>query len=354
MISVPIPIANSHGYESIPRNKDLKLTIPHFCNYPSRVAIIDWQGECFVCICEIWLPISVGNIDNFDRLDQIWSSDVARLLQKDIMQDRAFTHCAVDRCGILDEDKIEPRYQVSINIDESCNLKCPSCRKDSIMITDGPDYELKLKRAHHIVNLLENFDQDCRIIMCGNGDPLASAIMRPLIQTWRPKSNHTIRLFTNGLLLEKQLEGNPILESIHEFMISIDAGSQEVYERVRLGGLWSQLIRNFDWLKANLKYPRQQTNIQFVLQKENFEDLMNFCDLIIKYDFSATVTYLENWATWDNFQEQDVIGNINHADHPRAMRVLSQAIDRYHGGQIKFGSKLLQVTGHTPTARSSI
>lgn len=351
---ITIPINNSHGYETIPRNKDLDLKISHSCNLPSRVSVIDWQGECFICICELWLPISVGKIDDFFRLDQIWTNDSARFLQKDIMQDRKFTHCAVDRCGILERDKIVDRYEVSINIDESCNLKCPSCRKDSIMITEGPEYEVKHKRAHHIVGLLEDFDQPLRIIMTGNGDPLASAIMRPLIQTWRPRSNHTIRLFTNGLLLEKQLDDNPILESIDQFMISIDAGSQEVYEKVRLGGSWSQLIRNFDWLRANVDFSRQRIDIQFVLQKENFRDLFNFCELMVRYDFFGTVTYLENWDTWLRFAEQDVIGNTTHPDHALAKDLLSRAIDQYHGRHIQFGSKLLQITGRHPATRSTI
>jgi MoaA/NifB/PqqE/SkfB family radical SAM enzyme len=288
----------------------------------------------------------VGNIDQFTRLEDIWNNDISRALQKDIMQDRKFTHCAVDRCGVLDYNITVPTHQLSINIDESCNLKCPSCRKNSIMITEGDEYQTKLTRAHHIVDLLEKFDQPCHIIMTGNGDPLASAIMRPLIHSWRPKANHTIRLFTNGLLLEKQLEGNDIMQHITEYMISIDAGSKEVYEKVRLGGSWDQLIRNFNWLKRQLSDSKKQTKIQFVLQKDNFLDLENFCELMVAYNFTASVTYLEDWGTWSQFSEHDVIGNTKHPDHVMAMHLLSRAIEKYHGDHVWFGSKLQQVVGY--------
>jgi sulfatase maturation enzyme AslB (radical SAM superfamily) len=335
-----VPEQNLHHYKIIPRNGELKLNIVNRCDYPSKTLLIDHKGDCFVCPCETWLPVSVGCIDNFDQLEQVWSNPSAKYLQEDIQKNKLFTHCAVDRCGILDRNLPQEKYLVSINIDESCNLRCPSCRKDSFMISDGPVYETKLQRAKHIVNLLENFDQPCHIIMTGNGDPLASAIMRPLIHNYRPRANHSVRLFTNGLLMEKQLDGNEFLNSVTEFMISIDAGSQEVYEKVRLGGSWKQLIKNFDWLKAHTDKRKIQVIINFVLQRDNFQDLNNFCDLVIKYGWEGNISYLEDWGTWANFSEHDVIGNRLHALHKPAMQALKECFETYHP-RIFFGSKLM-------------
>jgi len=335
---INIPQNNRHHYEIIPRNKDLGLTISNRCEHPARTLLIDWKGDCFLCPCEMWLPVSVGKIDEFSSLDQVWSNDSAKYLQDDIINKKLFTHCAVDRCGVKDYNIVQEKYLVSINIDESCNLKCPSCRKDQIMITSGPEYEKKLKQVNHVVDMLEKFDQPCHIIMTGNGDPLASSIMRPLLHRYHPRHNHTIRLFTNGLLLEKQLDNNPILQHITEYMISIDAGSQDVYEKVRLGGSWDQLVKNFDWLKRTIN-DEVRVMVMFVLQKDNYKDIDNFCEFVIKYGFVATVTYLEDWGTWANFAEHDVIGNKLHSLHHNAIEQLRLSYDKYHR-QVHFGSKL--------------
>ena len=72
-----IPIDNQHSYRSIPRNQDLKLKITNRCNWPSRTLVIDHAGNCFVCQCEAWLPVSVGNITDFDTLEAVWQSPTA-------------------------------------------------------------------------------------------------------------------------------------------------------------------------------------------------------------------------------------------------------------------------------------
>lgn len=335
-----IPIENQHAYHSIPRNRDLKHQISYHCNAPSRVLVVDWKGDCFVCSCEAWLPVSVGKIDQFQRLEHVWQSDGAQQLQSNIYQGQ-FTHCAVDRCGVLDSDILFDQYLVSINIDESCNLQCPSCRSEPVMVTSGPAFDLKLTQVNHMVDLLEEFDQPCRVVMSGNGDPLASAIMRPLIHRWRPRPNHSIRLFTNGLLLKKQLADSPVRAHVAEYFISIDAGSAPVYERVRLGGSWDRLLENFDWLREQVAQKPARVLLILVVQRENYQDVNNFCQLVNHYGFTGSITYLEDWGTWSDFPNQDVIGNQQHPEHEAAVQALRQAYQMFKNSPISFGSKLL-------------
>jgi len=333
-----IPIANQHAYHSIPRNADLKLKIDNHCNAPSRQLVIDWKGDCFVCGCEAWLPISIGQISDFNSLSGVWDSDPARALQADI-DSGAYTHCAVDRCGVVHASKIDNTHVVSINVDESCNLRCPSCRPNAIMISSGAEYDRKLAQVQHIRRLLEEFTEPCHIVMSGNGDPLASAIMRPLIREFRPGPNQTIRLFTNGLLLKKQLDDSPILDHITQYFISIDAGSAPVYECVRLGGQWSQLIANLTWLQATAKRTGAEVLLKFVLQQDNYRDMQNFCQLCVDMGFSGVINRLEDWGTWTDYTEHDVIGNARHADHSAAMQYLSNTYNKY-AGRIQFNPSL--------------
>jgi len=336
-----IPIANQHSYLSIPRNKDLKLAIPYRCNAPSRQLVIDWKGDCFVCSCEAWLPVSVGQISNFDSLDSVWNSSTALALQADI-DSGAYTHCAVDRCGVLYNNIIQDPYLISINVDESCNLRCPSCRRDNIMLSSGPEYERKLAEVNHIVDLLEQFEKPAHIVMSGNGDPLASAIMRPLIHRFRPRNNQTIRLFTNGLLMKKQLADSTIIDHVTQYFISIDAGSKEVYERVRLGGKWEQLIDNLKFLQPVASSNRAEVLLKFVLQKDNYHDMRNFAELCIAMGFQGVINRLEDWGTWDAFQSEDVIGNALHPDHTQAVAQLKNVYKEYCN-KIQFNSSLVEL-----------
>lgn len=355
-MKVVIPIENQLSYNSIPRNKDLKLDIKNSCNVPSRVLVVDRRGNCFVCSCEAWLPISVGQIQDFTTLEQVWNSPVAKFLQDDVAQ-KKFTHCAVDRCGILIKDqKIinysptatdpDDYFNISINIDDSCNLTCPSCRTSKIMITQGQEYEQRLSQVYHMVNLLENFEHPCHITMTGNGDPLASAIMRPLIHNYRPKNNHTIRLFTNGLLLKKQLSDSSILKSITQYFISIDAGSKPVYEIVRQGGRWNNLLENLDWLKEIKKQTNATVLLKFVLQKDNWHDMENFADLCESHGFNGVINRLEDWGTWKDFAKHDVIGNALNPDHASAMQALKHVYRRV-STQLQFNSSLAQLAKET-------
>jgi pyruvate-formate lyase-activating enzyme len=340
-IKLVIPIENELSYNSIPRNKNLNLDIKNHCNAPSRQLVIDWKGDCFVCGCEAWLPISVGQILNFTSLAQVWDSPGARALQADI-DSRAYTHCAVDRCGVIYSSKIDKTHVVSINVDESCNLRCPSCRPNAIMIGSGEEYDRKLVQVQHIRKLLEEFTEPCLIVMSGNGDPLASAIMRPLIRRFQPGPNQTIRLFTNGLLLKKQLDDSPILNHITQYFISIDAGSADVYERVRLGGQWSQLIDNLNWLQDTANRTGAKVLLKFVLQQDNYQDLQNFCRLCVDMEFSGIINRLEDWGTWANYAEHDVVGNTNHKNHSEAMHFLGAAYSEY-AGRIQFNPSLIEL-----------
>jgi molybdenum cofactor biosynthesis enzyme MoaA len=340
MAQIIIPIANQKAYYSIPRNRALGHVIHHHCDKPARSLVIDWKGDCFICSCEAWLPIPVGHIMQFERLEDIWLSPVAQQLQATIT-DRTYAECAVDRCGILDGDILQDYYTVSINIDESCNLSCASCRSEPIMLSSGPDYEDKLAWSRHIVRLLTASDLPMKIIMSGNGDPLASSIMRPIVHEFEPKLNQTVRLYTNGLLLEKQLTDNIMIGNITEYFISVDAGSPDIYEQVRRGGSWPHLMRNFDFLQPVAERLGAHVLLLFVLQQANYQDMENFILLCIRYGFRGWINRVEDWGTWgSDFAAHDVIGNTAHELHEPTVENLRSVYQRYAGTQIRFESSL--------------
>jgi organic radical activating enzyme len=281
----------------MPRGKKHSSTIENSCNAPYRNIVIDYNSNCLICRCDGWLPIPVGQVQDFDTVEEVLSSPVAKILQKDI-DDKKFTWCAVNHCGIINGNVIDNIYHLQINIDESCNLWCPSCRRQQIMHINGPEFEKKHQDFKKILQWLDRFQEKILITLSGNGDPLASLIVRPMFHDFRPKSTHKLLLKTNGLLIKKQLSKSDIFHNIVNFSISVDAGTEDVYHKIRRGGKWSSLIENLDFLAENNK--SKITTLNYAIQNSNFRDIENFVALCERYDFSGVVHELDDWSTWNS------------------------------------------------------
>tara|TARA_R110001592_G_scaffold63685_3_gene195345 strand:- start:8121 stop:9170 length:1050 start_codon:yes stop_codon:yes gene_type:complete len=313
------------------RNKDLQHPISNSCTIPHRSLNITTKGECFIDNCEMHLPFVICNVMDLHELDDVWNNPLALELQKDV-EDKKFTWCAVEHCRIMDHDlhhidkKGQEFYSIYVNVDESCNLSCPSCRTDMILHTQGDNYERQLEYAKKTIDLLKKFNSRAHITLTGNGDPLASNIMRPFVTNWVPKENHTITLFTNGLLMSKQLPDSKILPNISEFKISIDAGSKDVYEIVRRPGKFEKLIENLDWMHEN-KPAGADVHFRFVCQKANAHDVVNFVELTNKYDAQCSISRLDDWGTFDNFAEEDVVDQLDHPLRPEFLNQIRQVVD---------------------------
>lgn len=295
-----------------------KTNIVHSCNYAEKVLSIDNQANCFLCTCDAWLPVSVGNIMDFDTLQSVWQSERANSLKEDL-DNKKFTYCSVDYCGIRDNNMHMPKSWIGINIDESCNLRCPSCRSSPINFTSGDIYENKLRWSNHISRLLSEYEEPCTINMSGNGDPFASMIYRPLILKTKPLPNHEYRFMTNGLLLKKLLPKTSIFPVIHEYNISVDAGNKQTYEKVRLGGKWEILTDNIKWLTENVD---QRIYINFVVQKDNWQSLLDFEQWISGLGINGRLTRLEDWATFD-FTKNNVLDE-KHPEYHDCMNTLKK------------------------------
>jgi pyruvate-formate lyase-activating enzyme len=309
--------AYDYVMQTYPRGKDYTRPITNTCNRPSRAVTIDMYTNCMLCVCDGWLPNTVGEITDFERLEDIWNNPIAKIIQEDVGA-KKFTWCAVDHCGIKFQNNIEPMYQLVFGIDDSCNLHCPSCRRDQRMHTTGPLFDKKLNAVKHTVKLLEAFEPKIHIVLACSGDPLASHIYRPLIHSYKSKPSQTFTLFTNGLLLKKQLEKASILDSITRYWISIDAGSAEVYSQVRYGGDWKILMDNLEFL-ANNKRPNVNVSLFYVLQKKNYRDVFNFAKLCEQFGFHGHISQLDDWGTWNaqptNTPDIWTIKNGIYADH---------------------------------------
>jgi hypothetical protein len=130
--------------KSMPRGGQISGNIENSCNQPFKSVVIDRDSNCFICSCHGWLPVPVGKVQDFNCLEDIWQSPLAQIIQQDIAN-KKFTWCAVEHCGIVRHNIVKQSYSLGIDIDDSCNLRCPSCRREQIMHDlDSPESKSKL------------------------------------------------------------------------------------------------------------------------------------------------------------------------------------------------------------------
>jgi MoaA/NifB/PqqE/SkfB family radical SAM enzyme len=289
---------------------------------------------------------------DFETLEAVWQSPKAQEIQADI-QDKKFTWCAVEHCGIIRHHIELDRATLAINVDDSCNLSCASCRREKIMVDSGPDFERRQQALRHILGWLEKYNEPINITLGGNGDPLASSVIRPLFHEYVPKANQLFVLHTNGLLLRKQLANSALLPQVGAVLLSVDAGTANTYEKIRRGGSWPVLINNLEFLReAGLN---RSTTLKFCLQAGNWHELEQFVDLCQHYGFTAHIHQLDDWGTWSNimpaypdawtlrngtFIDHNVL-DPDHKDHARCVQVLRRLHCDYKPPQVFIDGYLL-------------
>lgn len=330
---------------SMPRGKGYPHEITNTCNVPTRAVSVDFALNCLICFCDGWLPIPVGSVLDFPSLESVWQSTAAQEIQKDI-QDKKFTWCAVEHCGIVRHNIMLDRATLAINVDDSCNLACASCRREKIMVDSGPNFERKIKALRHILGWLEQYNDPINITLGGNGDPLASHVIRPLFHEYVPKTNQQFVLHTNGLLLRKQLTDSALLPQVGAVLLSVDAATADTYHKIRRGGSWSVLIDNLDFLQTvGLS---KATTLKFCLQAGNWHELERFVELCNHYGFTAHIHQLDDWGTWSDimpvnpdawtiqngiFTDHNVL-DAHHKDHSSCMKILQQLHQQHRPPQV--------------------
>jgi pyruvate-formate lyase-activating enzyme len=227
---------------------------------------------------------------------------------------------------------------INFTFDRSCNLKCPSCRLDTIM--EKPDEVREIDKIIDFIN--SGYSKDCRrIVITGSGDPFASKSFRRFMFNFDPTqwpNLKTVYLVTNGKLFNKK--NWDMMKSIQPYIteveVSIDAGTKDTYEnKTRLGGDWDILIENLKFISTinTIKSLR----ISFIVQKDNYKEMSLCADLIynifkeriqdIKSNKKTTL-FFGRIAKWTHMTDRDMekkdVSEPSHPNHSDFIRHLKQ------------------------------
>ena len=288
--------------------KDLK--IKKRCPRPFDTILIDRMGSCYACECTSWLPQSIGNLQ-IKALDEIIGSDVQRHLQGSIA-DGTYRYCNEHQCSHIKSNVVldvrpERIQHLRLAIDDSCNLRCPSCRKGLIFHKEGSAYRLGIKLADKINDWLHNFQHPIQVHIGSDGDPFASHVYRHFMEQTPVRDNIEYSILTNGLMFKEFYNTVPhVINNLQELGVSIDGASRETYEKLRLGGKWEKIIEGLECMAVLKKKKDFRFNFHFVVQQDNWHELEAMLDLGHRYGVDRVYfNKIEDWNTGIDFKLQN-------------------------------------------------
>jgi MoaA/NifB/PqqE/SkfB family radical SAM enzyme len=317
-----------------------------FCTYPFEMLETTPNGDVYVC-CPSWLPVPIGNVEQ-QSAEEIWNSPIAQELRGSIL-DGSYRYCSKMHCSRISNgwlptiDSPEamewmgkpagaplagPR-QVILSHDQSCNLACPSCRKDFILANKEQQESLDRVMDRFVMPVLQGADS---VRITGSGDPFASNHFRRVIKAINRDDfpRLSIDLHTNGQLWNERAWVELGLSSlVREAEISIDAASPATYAVIRRGGDFNRLLDNLGFVKKLRESGEiKLLAVSFVVQSGNFHEMPDFVRLGERFGADLIVfNMIRNWGTYSREEFQShFIGAKTHPDHAAFLDVLRSPV----------------------------
>lgn len=287
------------------------------CRNPFEHVRITSAGEYTYCYCADHAQVQMGKIQCLS-MDDYQRSSLLRIVRLSVING-TYVFCDPNYCSILrkclDKGRHERDYRYSvlrietlplvtdINIDESCNLYCASCRKERFFCRNVQKQRLTEMVKEQVLPKSEI------LFIAGNGEVFASDYYRQILYAEQYKRLKGIIVLSNGNICRKEIwEHITRLVNGNVFVsFSIDAATQETYQKLRRGGDFRRVEEHICYL-AQLKEAGKIKKIalNFVIQKENYQELEEF--VLWGMDLGAdyfNFTFLENWGLWTEEEFRD-------------------------------------------------
>ena len=285
------------------------LGIQTICSKPFDTVLIDKTGSCYACECTAWLPQSIGNLQ-LQSLEQILNSDMRQHLQESV-SDGTYRYCNEHQCPYVKDMRPYRKTtndieHIRLGIDDSCNLRCPSCRKGMIFHKEGSAFKLGIRLADRINEWLYNYSNPIKVHIGSDGDPFASHVYRHFMERTPPRDNIKYSLLTNGLMFKEFHERVPcVINNMDDLGVSIDGASAETYEKLRLGGKWDKIMDALDFISVLKQEHNFQFSLHMVVQQENWHEMESMLDLAHRHNADRVYfNKIEDWNTDIDFDSQ--------------------------------------------------
>lgn len=286
-------------------------------------------GELYVC-CPDFLPVSLGSM-RFEPFMSCWNSYAARIVRLSVLNG-TFAFCSRQYCDLFEFEKegekpfrpelpyerLCPEYPATLmaGIDYSCNLKCPSCRKEVCTARREEREEMNRQAEDLLEHVIPYVG---RLWMAGSGEVFFSRVYREMLGDRRCRKRESISILSNGTLFDEK-RWNWIKEAYAcvEVVISMDGIRDATIEKLRRGADARKLKANLEFL-GNLRKNNQirKLFLSCVLQAENVAELyelLEYCRAVgvdkvqfLKLKDNGIYTDNENFSKMSLFDREDCL-----------------------------------------------
>ncbi|MBI5558961.1 MAG: radical SAM protein [Deltaproteobacteria bacterium] len=168
---------------------------------------------------------------------------------------------------------------ITINVDTSsaCNLSCKMCFRSQDYYEEKQRIFLTTATLH---KLYDQFQPKILIFGGITAEPLMNKEIGELVAIAHSHKSRTI-MSTNGQLMSEEKAYTLIRNGINLVKFSVDAATPATYQKIR-GSDFDHLvgnIRRFIAIQKELKISRQLARLDFVIQKDNLDDIIPFLKL---------------------------------------------------------------------------
>ncbi|HXH18357.1 MAG TPA: radical SAM protein [Chitinophagales bacterium] len=281
-----------------------------YCKIPFERVYVDDEGDVWPACCPVWVDFPFGNIFK-QTWDEIWYGESATKF-RDSIYDGSLRYCDWNWCPHIADAQAgiqnphvfpyenrppkrteRPPIHVNMNYDQTCNLKCPTCRNDFIHFRGEQLKKVQYIQEYVEMHILPTVES---LALTGVGEPFMSRVFRNFLMNFDSKKYphiKTIHFHTNGQLFDEKMYDK--MKGLHHLRlsadISIDAATPDVYSKVRPPGSWERLMKNLQFIKKldNLVL----LGISMVVQQENYRQMLPFIELGESLVYKNRETFVE-------------------------------------------------------------
>ncbi|MBF0479363.1 MAG: radical SAM protein [Candidatus Omnitrophica bacterium] len=228
-------------------------------------------------------------------------------------------------------------FPLCVEVESSyyCNLRCPMCAREVIGTFD----EKGFLEPEIYTKLLKEASQHqmSAIMMDHEGEPLTNPRIADMVKEAQDAGLFDIWLHTNANLLTEELSEALIKNGITKMNFSIDAATEQTYDKIRIGGNYPLVVKNvmkFLELKKKMKKDYIRTRVSFVLQKDNGHEREAFINLWKDKVNLISIQSMVDFKHFVNSQEELSADDLKKFICFRAFQLL---IVRYNGDVIPCG-----------------
>ena len=190
--------------------------------------------------------------------------------------------------GLRKDDALRDMRILNLEPSYLCNLKCLMCQRN---VRDHKKGLMSLDCFKQMEPYLSRFTH---VVLTGAGEPLFNKDLPEMVRRVRAQGALPC-LTTNATMLTQEFAHMLLSAGIDHLTVSIDAGTKETYEHIRVGATWEMVLENakqFNELRKTLpgNLCPSGTMWAFVLMRDNFRELPMAVSKAAECGFSAVLT----------------------------------------------------------------